>query len=168
MVPINNLMGGVGLAICILIFRNKKTVLSEVMNRKLIIILPIYFILITFYNLAYGLASILPDTRIYSLWFDFSDAFDSILILCHIIVGLLFLRNKKMNGNIKRWILISICISIVKSGLNIIIELFSPVVYRFYGILDFMVIFCWMVIIDKIMVKRFQFGISTPKYTALR
>ena len=168
MIPVDIIISSCGTIFVILIIRYRVEFSLQKQNTTLVIFFVFYlilFVLFRFVNSMYRIALMITKTD--SFIYPYENSAILLLIIMSVVLIVILARDNKLETQVKRWIMVSIWISVVKLIIHFRLSIFSFLVYRYYGLLDFAVIFCWLLAIDNLMKLKYEHDISNTTTTII-
>ena len=162
MIPMSFLVAGTGVFLIFYLLRHNKIFKIDSRSSFLFNLFVPYIILISFFNLVRGTYPVFSPAVHFSTekWFAITSLIYKVIFILSLIVffsafSMLFLKH-----SLNRWVFYSAAIALIRYGIPIFLKILPPLLYRYFGVFDLIMLFGWLMIISTFIKKEYGFDIS--------
>ena len=170
LMPVHFLVAGMGLFFsgcllkCSFPFEDGKQ--SRLFRRVFLI----YILIISLFNLANGCLRSFSSVSRISLdkWFAVDFWINGAILTFSLILFFLFFSAMPLRHSLSRWMLYSVGAGILRYGVGHVWRPLPVLLFRYMGVLDFIMLFGWLMVIDTLLRREYGFVSSDDGHLVVR
>ena len=162
MIPMNFLVAGTGLFSFFYLLRHNKFLKINSRFYFFSKLFLSYIILISLFNLVQGAYPVFSSFIYLSKekWFAISSLLNKIPFVFSLVILFIAFFILPLKSSLNCWIFYSAATGLVRYGILVLVKTLPPLLYRYYGVFDLIMLFGWLMIINTSIKKEYSFGIS--------